>query len=109
MTTDDKDIDRALDRLVEHLPEELRKDWVVVPRRVLMQAQIAGLLIGAGIATMVIGWVYGLPELKWGFVVAVVPLFMANKALGWWRGDDLARQLRSRQPKKSDPTPPPQR
>ena len=73
------DTDRALDHLAAQLPEPLRKDWVVVPKRVLTQAAIASMALGAAGALMVVGFVQDDPALRWAWPGVVVVLMLLTR------------------------------
>jgi len=92
-----------LDRLVEGLPEGLRKDWCVVPRRLLLQVFIVGLLLGGSAALMVIGYTFDLEQLKWAWPIVVVTLMLATRLAPWWRGDRFEVQLRRSRSDQAQP------
>lgn len=92
MTHDD--LDHDLDRITERLPESLRRDWIVVPKRVVLQVAVVGLLLGASAALLVAGHVLDVPALKWTWPVVVGALMIATRFVGWWRGDRFVEQLR---------------
>ncbi len=92
--TQDDETNRDLDRLVERLPEILRDEWVVLPKHSIRQISIVSLLLGAGIALMIAGFVLDVPELRWAWPVVIVGLMAAMKFSPWWRGDRHLEQLR---------------
>lgn len=93
---DDSNLERDLDRLEAALPEELRGDWCIVPRRFLVQVFLVGLCFGGSAALMVIAYTSGPRGLKWAWPVALVTLIVARRLLPWWRGDRFEAQLRAR-------------
>ena len=86
-------IDQELDRLVGELPEPLRKDWCVVPRRLLMQVFVVGILFGGSLALVVLSLFVEVEGLSWAYPVVVIALLVATRYFPWWRGDRLERQL----------------
>jgi len=99
----DDDLDRDLDRLVEGLPEPLRKDWCVVPRRFLTQVFLVGLLFGGSTALVVSSHVLDIDGLKWAWPVVVITLVLVARWVPWWRGDRFEAQLRSSRPDDAPP------
>lgn len=88
------DLHEHLDRLRDHLPETLRDDWVVVPKRELRKAVWTGLLLGATGTLLIIGLATGTTWMVWPFGVLVFGGMLAAKYLPWWRGDRFIEQLR---------------
>ncbi|MFG0319536.1 MAG: hypothetical protein ACF8XB_19855 [Planctomycetota bacterium JB042] len=92
--TDDATLDRDLEQLRRALPEPLREDWVVVPKSLLIQVFLVGLLIGAAFALLAVRAIYGIEELTWAVPVALVSMMLAARFVPWWRGDKAEQQLR---------------
>ena len=92
------DFDRDLDRLAAGIPEDLREEWCVVPRRVLLQAFLAGLLFGGSAVLVGVGFAYDQPALRWAWPVVVVTLMLLTRFVPWWRGDRFEAQARAGRP-----------
>lgn len=90
---DDNEFDRAVDALQRLLPEDLRDDWLILPRRSLHQVAIACLLLGAAIALLIAGIVLDKGGLVWGFPLVLAAMALATRFMPWWRrGDRLVEQ-----------------
>lgn len=91
---DQHDLDRDLDTLIQRLPEALRAGWVVIPRSVLRQASMVGLVLGSAATLMVVGFALDISGLKWVWPLVVAGLMLATRLWPWWRGDRAMDQLR---------------
>lgn len=84
----DKKFDEAYDALQHQLPDALRADWMVVPRSTGYQLSLVFLLLGGAIALAVVGRVFDIESLAWGWPLALGVLALVNKLVPWsWRGD----------------------
>jgi len=91
---EDDQLDKLREKLVERLPETLREDWIVVPKRMPLQVFLVGLLFGASLALMIVGFVIDERRLVWGWPLVTACLMAATKWWPWWRGDRSRDQLR---------------
>ncbi|MCR9247771.1 MAG: hypothetical protein NXI31_22315 [bacterium] len=93
--TDNQDEDDlALDHAERCLPAALRREWVVVPRRLLLQLFLLGLLMGSAVALYVMGKIYDVEALRWTIPVALIAPMLAVKLSPWWRAERPLRDLR---------------
>jgi hypothetical protein len=91
---DNGEIDRKLDDLVQHLPAELRKDWVVIPKQTIHKLFVAAFLLGAGVASLVTGLILDISSLKWVYPAVLIAMALLTKYVPWWREDRSIKQLR---------------
>jgi hypothetical protein len=65
------------------LPEDQRPHWAVVPRDALYQLVLVGLLLGAGAAVSVVGFIQRDRLMYSGFPLAVLACWLQNAILPW--------------------------
>lgn len=85
------------------IAEDLRDDWIVVPRDTLTNVFIAAALVGAGAALSIAGLILGNRWLWIAFPVALV-IAQAIRHFVPWSDDRLLRELRERSPEHSPET-----
>lgn len=103
MKRDDKHLDEDLRRLVDRLPDGLRGDWVVVPRRTVTVVFLTGVLMGAAAALYIAGKILDVPQLDWALGGVFVFLVLACRCWSWWNDDHFVKQLREVMSRESDP------
>jgi hypothetical protein len=69
----------------ELMPESLRPTWVALPKPLLYQLFLVGVLFGAGTGITVYAYVVGSAPGKLGFVIALGLAVLQNRLIPWDR------------------------
>lgn len=92
--SDVDELEDQREKLNERLPKALQADWTVIPKPLLKQVFVIGLLMGAAFALTVVGFVLDMPNLRLAMPIVFFGLMALRKWWPWWRGDASEDQLR---------------